>query len=103
MALGWFLEKGYLSAPEAPAPAANSGAVLDVRETVRPPKYSLPISFSDPYHKPHLENFFNSIKGEDTLNCPVEIGYETAVSVLRVNEAVATGRKVVFDPKEFHV
>jgi len=37
------------------------------------------------------------------LNCPAEIGYETAVAVLKVNQAVEAGRKLTFRPEEFHV
>jgi len=35
-----------------------------------------------PHHQPHLENFFDAIRGKANLNCPAEIGYETAVTVL---------------------
>ena len=45
-------------------------------------------SLRDPYHQPHLQNFFDAVRGKATLNCPAEIGYETAVSVLKVNEAI---------------
>ena len=76
---------------------------MDVRETIAPPKNGLPVIFNDPYHQPHLKNFFNTIRGKETLNCPGEIGYETAVTVLKVNQAVATGRKLTFDKKEFFV
>ena len=96
-----WVELGYLNAPVAPAAPVATGEVLDVRETVPSPKYTMPVQFNDPYHKPHLENFFNSIRGKETLNCPVEIGYETAVTVLKVNEAVASGRRLTFKPEEF--
>ena len=75
--------------------------MLDVRETAAPPSFELPVKFDDPYHKPHLENFFNAIRGKETLNCPPDIGYETAVTVLKVNEAVDAGRKIQIDSREF--
>jgi hypothetical protein len=56
-----------------------------------------------PYHQPHLENFFGAVRGKGKLNCPAEIGYETAVTVLKVNEAVAAGRKLEFKPGDFEV
>ena len=80
-----------------------STVVLDVRETIAPPKFDLTVDFNDPYHKPHLENFFNAIRGKEELNCPVDVGYETAVSVLKVNEAVKSGRKINFKRSEFKV
>jgi predicted dehydrogenase len=98
-----WVEIGYILAPVEEVEKPKPGVVLDVRETVAPPKYELPIKFNDPYHKPHLENFFNAIRGREKLNCPVEHGYETAVTVLKVNEAVRTGRKLKFRPEEFKV
>ena len=96
-----WVDKSFLNAPaEEKIPNVN-GAVLDVRETVAPPKYELPVTFNDPYHKPHLENFFNSIRGKDTLNCPAEVGYETAVVVLKVNEAVEKASLLEYDSNEF--
>jgi predicted dehydrogenase len=95
-----WIEEGLVNSPETkPKPVPT--AILDVRETVAPPKHTLPIQFNDPYHKPHLENFFEAIKGNAVLNCPVEVGYETAVTVLRVNEAVRTKRELKFNPSDF--
>ncbi len=97
-----WIELGYLNAPKEQAAAKpGTGVILDVRETIAPPKHELPVVFNDPYHMPHLKNFFNAIRGNEELNCPVDIGYETAVTVLKVNEAVRTGRKLDFKPKEF--
>jgi len=70
---------------------------------VSPDEHGIPIEFHDPYHKPHLENFFNAIRGIGSLNCPPEIGYETAVSVLKVNEAIEAGKRLYFRPEEFTV
>ncbi len=92
---------GYLKAPTAEQKKPQTDAVLDVRETLAPPSFELPVKFDDPYHKPHLENFFNAVRGKESLNCPAEIGYETAVTVLKVNEAVEAGRKLIIDPREF--
>ncbi len=96
-----WVDKGFLNAPDESEKKENTSAVLDVRETAAPPKYTLPIQFNDPYHKPHLENFFNTIRGKDTLNCPVEVGYETAVAVLKVNEAIKAKREVKYNPNAF--
>ncbi|MBN2011822.1 Gfo/Idh/MocA family oxidoreductase [candidate division KSB1 bacterium] len=97
-----WVDMGYLDAPKEQK-TAQPGVVLDVRETVAPPKHELPIVLNDPYHKPHLENFFNAVRGKEALNCPAEVGYETAVAVLKVNEAVATGKKLMFSNDEFKI
>ena len=64
---------------------------------------TLPVEMNKPYHQPHLENFFDTIRGKATLNCPAEVGYATAVAVLKVNEAIEAGRKLEFEPGEFAV
>jgi len=94
---------GYLKAPVGEQKKPQSDALLDVRETMAPPSHELPTKFDDPYHKPHLVNFFNAIRGREKLNCPPEIGFETAVTVLKVNEAVEAGRKLFFNPQDFIV
>jgi predicted dehydrogenase len=77
-------------------------ATLDVRESVPAAEYKIPVEFNDPYHQPHLMNFFNSIRGTDKLNCPAEVGYETAVTVLKVNEAVKQAKRLEFADGDFH-
>jgi hypothetical protein len=61
------------------------------------------VEFNDPYHMPHLVNFFNAVRGEEELNCPAEVGFESAVAVLKVNEAVERGSKLTFRSSEFRV
>ena len=70
---------------------------------VRLPEHRIPVTFDDPYHKPHLENFFNAVRGLEELNCPADVGYETAVAVLRTKEASEAGGTRGGDPKEFTV
>jgi len=99
-----WVKKGYITAieQEEQEPAAT-GAVLDVRESPKPPSYDLSVTMDKPYHQPHLENFFDAIRGKAKLNCPAEVGYETAVTVLKVNEAVEKACKLEFKPEEFKV
>jgi predicted dehydrogenase len=85
------------------APQEEVKAVLDVRSSPKPPKYDILVEMNKPFHQPHLENFFESVRGNTTLNCPGIIGYETAVAVLRVNEAVEAGRKLDFKPHDYEV
>jgi predicted dehydrogenase len=100
-----WVQKGYVSAPkiqEVPA-AEGAGAVLDVRESVSPDEHRVPVVLQDPYHQPHLQNFFDSVRGTATLNCPAEVGYESAVSVLKVNEAIEAKSGLAFRPEEFRI
>jgi predicted dehydrogenase len=100
-----WVKKKYLSTPQKQeAPKADAGAALDVRETLPPPAYGIPVSLQGkPYHQPHLENFFDAVRGKAKLNCPAEVGYETAVTVLKVNEAVEAAKRLEFKPEEFRV
>jgi len=97
--------KGYLGEVVEPEqkPKVSSTAVMDARDSVPPPAYRLPLvaQGDKPIHQPHLENFFDAIRGKATLNCPAEVGYDTAVTVLKVNEAAEAGRKLDFETEEF--
>jgi predicted dehydrogenase len=97
-----WVKKGYLLAPpEKKEEKSDSAALVDVRESAAPDVYKINAEFKELYHKPHLENFFNVVRGKGKLNCPAEVGYESAVSVLKVNEAVDAGCKLEFKPEEF--
>jgi predicted dehydrogenase len=99
-----WVQKGYIAAPTAQeVKSAESQAALDVRESVSPDEHRIPIELTDPYHKPHLDNFFNAIRGAAKLNCPPEIGYETAVTVLKVNEAIEANQRLSFNPEDFKI
>jgi hypothetical protein len=97
-----WVKQDYLLSPPAPKEEkSETGALVDVRETVAPPAYKLAVELKDPYHMPHLKNFFNAVRGKEKLNCPAEEAYQTAVTVLKVNEAVEAGSKLEFKPEEF--
>jgi len=100
-----WVDKGVLLkvAPATKPAAADTSAAADVRESVSPAQYKIPVTMNVPYHQPHLLNFFDAIRGAATLNCPGEVGYHTAVMVLRVNDAVAAARKLEFKPEDFAI
>ena len=100
-----WVRKGYLSEPEKPKQEKpkSSGVGLDVRESVPAPSYKLLVEMNKRAHRPHLENFFDAIRGKAKLTCPAEVGYETAVTVLKVNEAAEAGRRLEFKPEDFVV
>lgn len=99
-----WIDKGWISDPAPVTPAeVDADVVIDVRVTSEAAKWPLPVELSKPAHQPHLENFFNAIREGEKLNCPGEVGYETAVAVLKVNEAVDAEKKLFFNEKEFIV
>ena len=98
-----FVKDGLLLAPVEEVKLAKPAAVLDVRETAPPPSYGIPVQMRKKYHQPHLENFFGAVRGKTKLNCPGEIGYETAVTVLKVNQAVEARTRLEFRPEDFEI
>ncbi|MEI6810062.1 MAG: Gfo/Idh/MocA family oxidoreductase, partial [bacterium] len=97
-----WVEKGYLDAmTEQINRSATQNTVVDVRASKPPKRWPLPIELAKPAHQPHLENFFDAIRYGVKLNCPAEVGYETAVAVLAANQSVAAGRRVDFKAEEF--
>ena len=90
---------------ETPLPIQKNDKKEEFLPVVREkPSLHLPVTMSGkPYHQPHLENFFDTIRGKAQLNCPAEVGYKTAVTVLKINEAIETGKKLQFKPEDFVV
>jgi predicted dehydrogenase len=100
-----WIQKGYVSAPkeQEAKEQSDAGAVADVRESVAPDQHTVPVVLRDPYHQPHLQNFFDAVRGKAKLNCPAEIGYESAVSVLKVNDAIEAKCRLSFKPEDFRI
>lgn len=99
-----YVSMGYLNQMKAPlARTGTTNTVLDVRVTLEAGKWPLPIELAKPAHQPHLENFFDAIRFGKPLNCPGELGYETAVAVLAANDSVESGRKLEFKPEDFTI
>ena len=98
-----WVKAGFLNKPTKTTEEENAetAAILDVRETMAPPAYELAVKMDKLYHQPHLENFFDAVRGKAKLNCPAEVGYETAVTILKVNAAVEAARRLDFKPEEF--
>jgi predicted dehydrogenase len=79
-------------------------AVVDARATADLDAFMLNAGLGDKrIHQPHLENFFDAIRRGTPLNCPAEIGYETDITVMKVNDAIEQERKLRFEPDEFRV
>jgi len=98
-----WVQKGYVSAPKIQEMKEKTEGVTDVRESVSPDEHKVSIVLRDPYHQPHLQNFFNAVRGKAKLNCPPEVAYESAVAVLKVNEAIEAGSRLSFKPEDFRI
>jgi len=96
------VKEGYLQSETQPIQNVKTKNIfVDVRVTAEAGRWPLPVELAKPAHQPHLENFFNAIKLGTPLSCPGETGYECAVAVLKVNEAVKSRRLLKFRPEHF--
>jgi predicted dehydrogenase len=98
-----WVQKGYVTAPKVQEVKEKTEGVTDVRESASPDEHMVPVVLRDPYHQPHLQNFFDAVRGKAKLNCPAEIGYESAVAVLKVNEAIEAKSRLAFTPDAFRI
>ena len=90
-------QKGYVRLKEAsPADAAK----VDVRETAQLAEYEIPVFFNKPPHQPHLENFFNAIRGAAKLNCPGDEAFTSEYVIHRANDAVAAQTRLAITAEE---
>ena len=87
------------SRPKLGGPSKSS--VVDVRETAELSAWDIPVTLDKAIHQPHLENFFDAIRLGTPLACPGESAFATAVTVLKVNEAVAAQKMLTFAPADF--
>lgn len=99
-----WLRLGFVSKPgeEEQEPLESEG-VIEVAQTKPPTLYEIPVKMTEPYHKPHLQNFFDAVRGKAELNCPADSAYKATVTVLKVNEAVQKGGTVVLKSGDFVV
>jgi len=91
--------KNYLRTRAAPA-AATDATKVDVRETAQLAEYEIPVSFSKKIHQPHLENFFNAIRGKAKLNCPTDEAFPSEYVIHKANEAIAARKTLEITPQE---
>ena len=76
-------------------------STVDVRETAALSAWDIPVTLDKAIHQPHLENFFDAIRLGTPLNCPGESAFATAVTILKINESIAAGKKLTFAPTDF--
>ena len=90
--------KNYLRA-SAVAPVSDADKV-DVRETAPLLQYDIPVTFNKKIHQPHLENFFNAIRGTAKLNCPADEAFASEYVIHRANDAIAAQKTLFITPEE---
>ena len=87
-----------------PKPKEKKNSLVDSRSSPPLAPHKIHVKMEDKFHKPHLVNFFDAVREKSVkLNCPAEVGYNTAAMVLKVNEAVEAEKKLYFKPEDFKV
>lgn len=68
-----------------------------------PESFELPIELNKPPHQPHIENFFNTIRGEASLTCDARTAFESEAPIFWVNPAVERGETIHFTSDQLKV
>lgn len=103
-----WVDKGYILKVPDPAakteePKTAADAIMSVYKSVPPTAFMFNIDVEETYHKAHLANFFDAVRGKGKLNCPADVAYETAVMCLKANEAVEARKTLEFTEEDFKV
>jgi predicted dehydrogenase len=93
--------KSYLRTSATATPAGDADKV-DVRETAPLLQYEIPVTFNKKIHQPHLENFFNAIRGTAKLNCPADEAFSSEYVIHKANEAILARRTIDIVASETH-
>ncbi|MDE3068153.1 MAG: Gfo/Idh/MocA family oxidoreductase [Verrucomicrobiota bacterium] len=94
-----WVRKNYIRAAAAP-PAPADAEKVDVRETAQLAKYDMNVSFNEYIHQPHLENFFNAIRGQAKLTCPGDEAFRSEYVIHKANEAIPAQKRIAITSQE---
>jgi predicted dehydrogenase len=97
-----FIQKNYVMLKKSPA-AAEENVKVDVRESKVLETYALPVGFNKAIHQPHLENFFDAIRGKATLNCPADEAFRSESVIHKACEAITARRTLEITPADYAV
>jgi len=95
-----YVRLNYLRAKGGDAPADPDAAKVDVRETAQLVQYEIPVLFNKLIHQPHLENFFNAVRGTGKLNCPADDAFASEYVIHKANDSIIQGKIIPISPAE---
>jgi len=58
------------------------------------------VSFNKKIHQPHLENFFNAVRGTAKLNCPADEAFRSEYIIHKANEAIVAQKTLAITKEE---
>jgi predicted dehydrogenase len=98
---GEMVRRGLLK-KEAYGVAAGGDDAIASYESAPPDKYALPGGLNKPPHQPHIENFFDTVRGEATLNCDARHSLESEAPIFWVNPAAESQQTIHFTEEHLH-
>lgn len=66
-------------------------------------QFDLPGVFRKPVHQPHLENFFDTLRGKATLNCDARTAFESEAPIFWVNPSASSNEYIRFTDEHLTV
>ncbi|MGL6226476.1 MAG: Gfo/Idh/MocA family protein [Thermoguttaceae bacterium] len=76
---------------------------IKVRETGQVVSYRLPTPIEENPLLPHLRNFFNAIRGTESLNCSGEEAFPSHVLAMKIDEAIREQKRLSLEPEIWDV
>lgn len=95
------VRRGYLK-KEAYGVAAGGDDAIASYESAPPDSYALPGGLNKPPHQPHIENFFDSIRGDSSLTCDARHALESEAPIYWVNPAAESQQTIQFTEEHLH-
>ena len=96
------IAKGYLKKVAAGVAAGGSDEIASYA-SAPPDKFALPGDLNKPPHQPHLENFYNAIRGKEKLNCDARHAFESEAPIYWVNPAALENTIINFTDEHLSV
>ena len=99
----------YVVKESLPAPEKKEGAEAKAedpnevksRETGLVLEYGLPVVLDKLAPQPHLENFFDAIRGKGKLACSADAAFPATLAALKVNEAIEAKKMLALTQADF--
>lgn len=104
--LSWdhLVQRGFLHRkPAPPKPATTGGGAIAAYASKPPEGFVLPGELNKPPHQPHLENFFNSVRGEAKLTCDARHAFESEAPIYYVNPSALEKKPITLTPELLNV
>lgn len=87
---------------EGVAQTSTNKNVIASYASAPPDKYALPGDLNKPPHQPHIENFFQAIRGEASLTCDARHALESEAPIYWVNQAAENKEIITFTEEHLH-